>query len=318
MASFDECFANIPSLKDRPKDMTTFWNKQITKLKKIPIEIDAKKKISKKVLKETQVNISYKSATKTCIEGHLYSPKKLVKKPPVVIIFPDYEEPKVEPVNVLSQKGIAQFIVRLRGHDRIYDPPEEVQETEKSGLGLFKENLMKKEAHYTTQLFLDAFRTLEMIRLRKEIDTSRIGLWGRGIGAVMALFVSAFMKRTTSLFLEKPSLANFDVTQNLSRANCCLEINQELKTQTRNKTAIKNNLKYFDAIYFADKIKAPTAMVLNLKDTEAVPQGGFAIFHHIKGEKDMHLFVNDDQQALKDEQKKTLSTAGDFFKKTLF
>ncbi len=319
MATFDECFATLPALSEKPRDLDSYWKKQITKLKKVPLDVEAKRKVSKRILTETQMFLSFQSIGRVQLTAQLMAPKKFRKKPPVVIIFPDYHEKDPPIINALTQAGIAQVVLNLRGHDRLNQPVinENGEEEEIKSLGYFSENLVDKDEFYLRNLFLDAFRTLEVTRLRREIDASRIGVWGRGVGAAMALFVTKYMQRTGSLLLEHPSFAHLALTQNLSKSRYAQEINQFIKTHRKQSTKVKENLRYFDGLYFSPAVKAPTAMIMNLKNSLAVPQGGFAMFHHIPAEKEMHLFTSDDEKTLREQAKKTVTTSSEFFKKSL-
>ena len=319
MASFDECFANLPKLTDRPKDWDAYWKKQLTKLKKVPLEVESKRKVSKKLLTENHLMISFQSAGKERLTGQLLAPKKFRKKPPVVIIFPDYHEEAIA-VPGLAQAGIAQFVIKLRGHEKLAEQKaivEEGEEKERS-LGFFAENLLEKDNYYLNSLFLDAYRSFEVVRQRREVDSTRIGIWGRGTGAAMAIFASKFMNRTASLFLEHPSFAHLELTQNLSKSKYAQEINQFVKGHRKQSPQIKSNLRYFDSLFFSPHIRAPTAMVVNLKNTQSVPQGSFAVFHHIPGDKEMHLFTTSDEKSLKVETKVIGQTSSDFFTKIFF
>jgi len=318
MATFDECFANLPKLADQPKDWEAYWTRQLAKLKKVPSDVQSRRKVSKKLLTENHLFLTYQSAGKERLSAELLAPKKFRKKPPVVIVFPDYhEEAKLMPSLALS--GIAQFVIKLRGHERLLEEPvadEETPEKEQS-FGYFAENLLQKENYYLNNLFLDAYRTFEVVRQRHEIDSNRVGIWGRGTGAAMAIFVSKFMSRTASLFLEHPSFAHLDLTQNLSKSKYAQEINRFVRGHRKQSPQIKNNLRYFDSLFFSPHIKAPTAMVVNLKNVNSVPQGSFAVFHHIPAEKEMHLFTTDDEKSLRAESGLIAKTSSEFFRKQL-
>ncbi len=326
MSLFDECFNTFPDTTGKPADFDDFWNRQLEQLKKIPLETEAHKKISKRMLTENNFSISFQSAGKVKLSGHFMGPKKLIGRPPVVIVFPDYNTMPVAYKGLLNC-GFAQFILKLRGHEQFQLLAEAEKsntktsrakaEAEESSPGLFGENLLDPERYYMTQLLLDAYRTVEVLRLRKEINSSQIGIWGIGTGVPMALFVSRFMKRTVCLFLENPSFANLELTQNLSQAAYAKEINNATRMYKKQKSQVKKNLAYCDAIYHANELNIPSAMTVNLSNRLAIPQGGFSIFHLLEGEKEMHLFLEDDPAALLKEQKKIRLTAVRFFEKTL-
>ncbi|MDH5720580.1 MAG: acetylxylan esterase [Spirochaetia bacterium] len=316
MSLFDECFNTYNFLTEKPKKWNAFWNKELEKLKSIPFEI---KKIQKDTT-STIYTIEYHSAEKQKIKGTLVLPEK-VKKPPVIVFFPDYfSETKI--YKSLNNAGFAQFSVRLRGHEnfkRLNKEAVEIKsdEIKEKSYGYFSENLLVLDNYYMKNLYLDAYRTLEILRLQKEINSSRIGIWGTGIGAAMGLFAASFMKRTSALFLESPSFALLSLTQNISKTNYAREINSFIRAKKANKHIIKENLNLLDSMYFADNLEIPVHLSVNLKDKENVPQGGFAVFHRIPSEKDILIFTDLTENTTDDMQKTIIQTAKNFFEKKI-
>ncbi|HRP70880.1 MAG TPA: acetylxylan esterase [Turneriella sp.] len=332
MALFDDCFNSEANTTLAPPDLDKFWKAQIARLKKIPIEMEAKKKVSRKILTEQNLLIDFQSIDKYHCQAQLFVPRKMSGKPPLVLIFPDYGKEAVV-YKGLMNVGIAQMIVRMRGHEAPRPVPgdkqtgrkaemqndREKQKTEKqsAAYGYFGERLLEPTEYYAAKIFLDAFRALEVARLRKEVDTSRIGIIGQGVGAAQALFATAFMERGDALYLENPAFLNLDDTQNISDADYAREINSNARGSKKVKQQIKENLRYFDAVYFADKIKTDCAFSINLHNKEAVPHGAFALFHLLQCEKDMYLFTEGDPVALADEKRKTVLNAVKYFREKL-
>ncbi|MCS6984866.1 MAG: acetylxylan esterase [Leptospiraceae bacterium] len=319
MSLFDECFAAIPDLSQIPGDYELFWQKRLEELRRIPQEVSLERKASKKFLSENSFSLSFQSAGKFRLHGFFWSPRKFMGKPPVVVIFPDYNKSPVA-YRGLFQAGLAQFVLYLRGQKEfeLYKgESNEKSPAAKRSPGYFGENLLAVEKYYMVQLLLDAYRALEVIRLRKEVDTSRIGIWGIGIGAAMALFVSRFMQRTTSLFLENPAFAFLELTQNLSQADYAREINEAAKNLKKYKNLVKQNLAYSDAVVHALNLAIPTTMAIRLFDKENVPHGGFAVFHLLQGDKEMHLFLDEQNETSLATEKKIRQLAIRFFESSL-
>jgi cephalosporin-C deacetylase-like acetyl esterase len=323
MALFDECFSSEADTSLAPKDLDKFWNGQINRLKKVPLDVQAKKKVSRKIFTEQNLMIDFQSIDKYHMQAQFIAPRKLTGKPPLVVIFPDYGKEAVA-YKGLMNAGIGQLVVRLRGHEA----PKKMQDQESAGAakkgdereesyGYFGERILEPAEYYANKIFLDAYRTIEVARLRREIDSSRIGIIGQGIGAAQALFVAAFMQRGDAVYLENPAFLNLDQTQNISDAEYAREINNAARGGKKARQQIKENLRYFDPVYFANKISANTAFSVNLTNKEAVPHGAFALFHLLQHEKDMFLFTEGDAVALAEEKKKVVSNAVGYFKEQL-
>jgi len=318
MALFDDCYASEADLSKKPKDLDKFWATQIARLKKIPLDVQTKKRVSRKIFTEQNLVIDFQSIDKYHMHGEFIAPRKLTGKPPLVVIFPDYGKEAVA-YKGLMNAGIAQFVVRLRGHEApkpLAAASEKKTEREES-YGYFGERILEPAEYYANKIFLDSYRALEVARLRREIDTSRIGIIGQGLGGAQALFAAAFMQRGEAIYLENPSFLNLDHTQNIADADYAREINNAARGSKKVKAQIKENLRYFDPIFFADKISASTAFSINLTNKQAVPHGGFALFHLLKHEKDMFLFTEGDAVSLAEEKRKTVSNAVRYFKEKL-
>jgi cephalosporin-C deacetylase-like acetyl esterase len=256
------------------------------------------------------------------MQAQFIAPRQLLGKPPLVVIFPDYGSETIA-YKGLMHAGIAQMVVRLRGHEaprpsqiQEINAPKNKEERARS-YGYFGEHLLDPENYYAAKIYLDAYRSLEVARLRKEIDSSRIGIIGHGIGAAQALFVAAFMQRGDALYLDNPAFLNLEQTQNLSEADYAREINEAAQGSKKVKQQIKENLRYFDPVYFADRITASTAFSVNLTNKRAVPHGAFALFHRLRNEKDMYIFTEGDPVALLEEKRKSASNAVRYFKEKL-
>lgn len=322
MALFDECFSSAADVSLAPRDIEKFWNGQIARLKKIPLDIQTKKKVSRKLLTEQNLVIDFQGIDKYHMQAQFIAPRQLIGKPPLVVIFPDYGSESVA-YKGLMNAGIAQMVVRMRGHEA----PRPLQTEDRNATrnkderarsyGYFGEHLLDPQDYYAGKIFLDAYRAVEVARLRKEIDTSRIGIIGQGVGAAQALFVAAFMQRGEALYLENPAFLNLEQTQNLSDADYAREINEAAKGSRKVKQQIKENLRYFDPVYFAGKVGASTAFSVNLTNKLSVPHGSFALFHLLRNEKDMFLFTEGDPVALADEKRKTAANAARYFREKL-
>ena len=315
MSFFDECFRTYALLTEKPKKWKSFWEREIENLKKIPFDITKKEKTHSNT--ETIV-IEYSSAGRIRIKANLVLPPKK-QKPPVIVLFHDYfSENRI--YQSLTSAGFAQLSIRMRGHEnfnRLQKEESATEETKSKSFGYFSENLLYPDNYYMKNLYLDAYRTLEVLRLQKNIDSSNIGIWGTGIGAAMGVFAACFMKRCSALFLENPGFSLLSLTQNLSKSEYSREINAFIRSKQANRNIIKENLNLLDSMYFADDLNIPVYMALNLENKENAPQGGFALFHRVPSDKEMFIFSDIENNSLADTQKIIIENAKEFFNKNL-
>lgn len=320
MSFFDECYRTFADSLDRPKDFDQYWTSRIKQISRIPLEVHSEKKMSRKILKESKITIHFQSSERVQVRADLIAPRKMRGKPPVVVLFPDYmEEPAFFPL--LQDLGLAQVVLHYRGQDEFFQKRKQMSEEEKEkapeSLGFFRENLDEKDNFYMGHLYLDAYRLLEVIRLQKNLDSSRIGIWGRGIGSALALFVTRYMNRTSFLILESPSFCHLEVSQNKSKALYAKEINTYIRSQRKSRSKIKENLKYFDSLFFTDRIFSETVSIAPFQKTNYVPQSAFALFHAIPAEKTMVVYTKESKLTDDKLRSHIIRTSADFLQKAL-
>ena len=320
MSFFDECYQSYTRDFTKPADWNLFWKNEIKKLQSIETETQIIKKVSNKLLTEINYSLKYYSADNFELTGQFVAPRLLTRKPPLLIIFNNYlDQPTISKAIVNS--GIAQFVVRLRGHETpIQDIITESQNT-KMSYGYFQNRLLDKEQYYLKYLLLDAYRSYEIITSRTEFDKNKIAIWGSGTGALMALFVSYFAKnKPNCLFLSHPDICDVDLISQISKTPAFQEIYSTIKktyaTNKNNIALIKNNLSFFDGMNFVDDLNIPTAVLTNIANKDEAPQGAFSLFHKIKSEKEMHLQTDFNSTDPKSEIKKETETVIKYLKRT--
>jgi cephalosporin-C deacetylase len=294
---FDRFFLNLPPF-DRENDFNSFWNEEFLELKKIPVDPVIEKKDARSSAKFEIFNTSFNGAGKCRVKGELYIPKNS-NKPRIIILIHDYNHPIDISANDL-ETGIAYYFLQLRGHE--YLPKQENNNTtankeERKSPGYMKENIMDPKNYYVKNIFLDAFRAIDFLRLSGKIECDQIGIFGKGIGAAAALFASVYSDRIKALVLDSPAFSYLDLSQNISKSDASNEINSYLSLNKSKKKQIKKNLSYFDTINHSDRIKIPVLTAVGLKDTFSPPECIFALFNHLLCEKTIEVYPEDDHVA---------------------
>ncbi len=316
MPNFDECYSTTADFSGLPADFEEYWKARIAELKKVPIELEAKTKLSRKILSEQNIQLGFQGIEKYHLDAHLLAPRK--GNPPAIILFSDYME-NPEAHKSFIQAGFAEIVMHLRGNDetlpKAQATTEEGEETEALH-GYFAENLTEKNMYYMGQLFLDAYRLVEVVRLRKEVDTGKIGVWGIGTGAAMAMFVSYFMGRTTALFIDSPTFLNLPRSLEESKTNYAKEILPAMRRAKKKKSEILSSLSYFDGLNFLRNLTMPVGVNVDLQDKQFPASEVFAAFHALSTEKEMYLYTEEREDKTLS-KKDSVSNALRFFSRHL-
>ncbi len=292
LSNFDKYFLNLPP-QDKKNDFDEFWDKSIAEIKKIPLETKLVKSGKKSTHRFASYDVTYKGFTKTTITGELLIPRGTLK-PKVIIHVHDYNNMLHYPQQVLDESA-AYFFINLRGHTEIVKPDD--TEEEPASPGYMVENILDRDTYYVKAVYLDLYRSIDMLRLIPDINCSAIGIIGKGIGAAAAVFTAAFSDRVAALVLETPAFCHLVLSQNISKSDASNEINEFVATIKAKKKLIKENLTYFDALNFADKIGCPILATVGFKDTLSPPECIFSLFNHFQSEKVIEVYPEEGNTA---------------------
>jgi len=295
LSEFDRFFLNPPPF-DKDKDFYPFWERSISELKRIPIDKDLRKNKKKSTRKFTVFDTVFTGFGKTKIKGDILIPQK-TSKPEVMIHIHDYSNIYNYSQNILDDK-IAYYFMTLRGHDQL----DKSNDSEMESPEFIVENILDKDAYYLKGVFLDVYRSVEMLRLVNELDCKVIGIIGKGLGAAAAVFTAAFTNRIGALVLDTPSFCHLPLSQNRSTSYASNEINEFIALRKNKKNIVKKNLAYFDSLNFTDKVKCPILATVGFKDTISPPECVFSLFNHLLCEKTIEVYPEDGNQAGGDEQ----------------
>jgi len=298
---FDSYFSQLPPF-DREKDFHAFWDRSIRELRDVPMEaaVEPNKRRLKPGFKH--FDVGFKGLNRSRTTGRLLVPER-IERPRVVVVFPDYFRPN-RYLDYELDPSVAYFFLDLKGHDILNF--EETGEERKTP-GYMADNILDIENYYVREVYLDAYRSIDMLRLRNFLDCSSIGVIGKGFGAAMAVFAAGYSGRVKALFLDTPSFAYLPMSQNISKNDAAMEINGFIERHRTKNRQVKKNLTYFDALNFADAVTCPSMVTAGFKDPFSPPQCIFALFNHMLCDKTMEVYPDQGNEAGGEKQfRKTL------------
>ncbi len=297
LINFDRYYANFPTIT-RESDYDYYWKNAFIDLKRIsldPSSIENKKLSSSKF---TVSDITYRSFLKTTISGRLYLPMKKQNPKPVIIIHDYlYNEPykgfKLDP-------GFAYLFLELRGHQvyRGISYNDIFNNTQFESPGYMIENILDTENYYLRGVYLDCYRSIDYLRLNKNIDSSSIAFIGKGLGGAAAAFCTAMSTRVKALVVDSLTFADLEVSQNKSEGFISTEINHFANSVRGKKRVLKRNLSYFDAVNVSDRIQVPLLMTTGIKCLSSPAECVFSFFNKCSStEKTIEVYPYDGIEA---------------------
>jgi cephalosporin-C deacetylase len=289
---FEKFFLNLPPFYKK-NDFDRFWEKAIAEIRKIPLEAGLKKNSKRTTPGFVSYDVSYRGFSKAATLGELLIPERITK-PKVIIHIHDYNNVQWFPPHVFNT-GAAHLLIMLRGHHEIVSMRETVEDSQSPGYMI--ENILNKDAYYVKALFLDVYRSIDMLRLVNELDCGAIGIIGKGLGAATAVFAAAYSDRVAAIVLDTPSFCHLSLSQNISTSEVTGEINDFIASEKNKKKTVKDNLTYFDSLNFSDKIHCPVLVTVGFKDTVSPPECVFALFNRLLCEKIIEVYPEEGNTA---------------------
>jgi cephalosporin-C deacetylase-like acetyl esterase len=282
LVNFDQYYQNYPEIK-KELDFEIFWKDALFDLKKFPIEPEFKENKRRSNANFTVYDVLFKSFGKTQIHSRLVIPKKAKKVLRPVIMVHDYMA--VDPYKGYAlKKDFAYLLIELRGHHIIKNTKAKTEgkkSVDQESPGFMIENILDPENYYVKGVYLDILRSIEVLRLNENLDCSRIGIIGKGLGAAAAVFAASRSDRICGVVLESLAFADLEKSQNMAEGYITEEINEFANKARGRKKVLKRNLTYFDAINFADTVKVPVLMVTGTKAHSSPTECVFSFFNYL-------------------------------------
>ncbi|MFW5807920.1 MAG: acetylxylan esterase [Spirochaetota bacterium] len=278
LINFDRYYANFPTIT-RESDFDYYWKNALIDMKRISLDPTS---VENRRLSSQRFNvydITYKSFLKTTISARLYKPKKK-RNPRPVIVLHDYLHNEPYKGYKLDEE-FAWLFVEMRGHQvfRNMSYSDIVGNSQFESPGYLIENILDSENYYLRGVYLDSYRSIDYLRLERDIDCSIVAFLGKGLGGAAAAFCAAMSTRVGALVLDSLAFANLEVSQNISDGFITDEINRIANNVRGKKRVLKRNLSYFDAVNFSDRISVPLLMVTGIKALSSPAECVFSFFN---------------------------------------
>jgi len=158
------------------------------------------------------------------------------------------------------------------------------EEVDPGNPGYFVWNITDKEKYFCRGAILDCIRAVDFLAFRSEVDTTRLGVMGNGLGGGLALAAAALDTRIKAVAVDSPLLMAFDMVTKLTTIPYH-EILHYLIAHPSEKKDIFKTLSYFDLINLAPKIRKPVLMSVMLEDQISPPISATVVFNRIPGDK---------------------------------
>ena len=196
---------------------------------------------------------------------------------PAIMIVPGYQgDPAI--AKGWAERGCAALSVAPRGKLRSnaqFNPGYP---------GLLTWGIVDRNVYSYRGFYVDAWRGVDFLLSREEVDPGRIGVRGSSQGGGLTVCTAAVRPEIQAASAGAPYLAGFMDAIELTGTYPYQEINDYLRLHPDSRERVERTLNYFDCINFADRITCPIIVNIGLQDNVCPPETGYALFGKIASE----------------------------------
>ena len=278
---------NYQSKARKPADFNAFWEDVLEDAAKVPLEPEAVPEALRSSDDIEVFQVFYNSLDNVRIAGWYCLPRERKGPLPAVMVVPGYQsDPPI--TKEWARRGYATLSVAPRGKlrsNRQFNPGYP---------GLLTYGIVDRNAYSYRGFYVDAWRGIDFLLSRDEVDSSRIGVTGSSQGGVLTITTAAMRPEVRAAAAGAPYLTGFLDSIELTHTYPYEEINDYLRLHPDSRGEVEETLNYFDGINFADRITCPIIVNVGLQDNVCPPESGFALFDKI-GSADKRMYPYDGQ-----------------------
>lgn len=272
--------SRIVPLSERPIGFDDYWRSVATAVARLPHIFHARRDLSKSDRAVTTYEVSFSGLEGSRYYGWFCTPAK-EKGLPAVFVLPTYGSHDPLPPRAFAERGFCALALNLRG--------ERVGKRTYQRGNYIAERVHNPHTYAYRDIVAGGLRGLDFLRSRREVDASRIGLYGISQGGGLALFLAGLDPSIRAVRADSPFLCDWPTILAVGHWPADAIV-REMRRSRGKEAAIRRTLAYFDVTSVADRIKAACSVGTGLLDRTCPATGVIAAFNRIAAEKEMRVF----------------------------
>ncbi|MFD9626482.1 acetylxylan esterase [Peribacillus muralis] len=275
----------------KKKDFEQFWNdrKNESALQGLNIVIEP---VSYYVPGVERYHVTFNGFRNSRIQATYLKPEKDVyPKSPAAVIFHGYNWNNLQPHYAFKYliQGIPVMLVDVRGQN--VHSPDHNQYKNGGSSGWMTLGITDPDNYYFSYVYMDCYRSVDVIReLSGKTD---VFLEGGSQGGALAVATAALQDGISYLLADVPFLTHFKRSIEVSTEGPYNEMYHYFKLHDplqKNRSAVFETLSYVDCMNLASLVSCPSFIGVGLEDKVCPPSSGFALYHHLGGEKQIQEY----------------------------
>ena len=269
----------------KPDDFDEFWGAVLDEAAQIPLNAETVPLPMRSSDELETFEVFYDSLDGVRVAAWYCVPRERRGPLPAVVFMPGYQSDPAIPKD-WARRGYAAVTAAPRGKLRSngqFNPGYP---------NLLTHNIIDRNTYSYRGFYVDAWRTIDYLLTRDEVDPERIGVAGSSQGGGLTITAAAMRPEVKVASAGAPYLCGFMDAIALTSSYPYQEINDYLRLNPHSRADVEQTLAYFDGISFADRIKCPIIMNIGLQDNVCPPETGYAL-HNTIGSEDKQLYAYD-------------------------
>src|SRR5919108_1767872 len=270
---------------NKPADFDAFWEGVLRQAETIPLGPEMMPEPLRTSDDIEVFQVFYNSLDQVRIAAWYCRPTRRAERTPAILFLPGYQMDPPIPKE-WAHKGYIALSVAPRGKlrsNRQFDPGYP---------NLLTYNIVDRQTYAYRGFYVDAWRGIDFLLSRPEVDPIRIGVTGTSQGGGLTITTAAMRAEVRAAAAGAPYLCGFMDAIALTHTYPYEEINDYLRLHPNSRHTVEETVAYFDGINFADKITCPIIVNIGLQDNVCPPETGYALFNKIAA-KDKRLCTYD-------------------------
>lgn len=269
----------------KPPDFEEFWQGVLAEAAQIPLN-PTLTPVPMRSTDDVEVfEVHYDSLNHVRIAGWYCLPRHRPEPLPALVFYPGYVSEPTLPKSH-AKMGYATFGAAPRGKLRSNG------QVNPGYPGLLVHNIIDRNGYAYKGFYVDAWRVIDFLLERPEVDHNRIGVRGSSQGGALTLLATAMRPEIAAAAAGAPYLAGVIDAIELTHTYPYQEINEYIRLFPESRRAVETTWSYYDCHNFADRINCPIIVNIGLQDNVCPPETGYAVFERI-GSANKKLYAYD-------------------------
>lgn len=270
-----------------PKDFLSFWEKNISDMRSIPLTYTKERADEYCTDKIDCYLVKLKiDRDNHYLYGYLFYPKSATERSCPVVLCPPGAGVKTikEPLRhrYYAENGFIRFETEIHGLDPRL-PNKTFDDLSHAFGNYLTQGIDSRDRYYMKHVYLGLIRSLDLLCSLPEWDGSNVAVQGGSQGGALSLVAAGLDKRVTQCVVNHPALSDMGAYSEKGRTGGYPHFNKYADVLTSQNI---NTLLYYDVVNFSRHVTCPVYMTWGYNDNVCPPTTSYAVWNTLTNPKE--------------------------------